>query len=177
MTEPTTACSFAVCVSSSAKPSVVTSDSLYVESNGKMVEKLRYCQACNELLPIDQFKPNSKRRFTCIPHLRAEDRRRVCGTPERRAYNSLRCRARDDMLTFGHTRINISRTKVLAMISEEQVARFSQYCLIPLRPDKPLAEDNAVIVSTDERRFVMNTWRKQKDADAYERNIKAILGM
>jgi len=48
---------------------------------------------------------------------------------------------------------------------------------MPLRPDKPLASDNAVIVSTDERRFVMNTWRKQKDADAYERNIKAVLGM
>ena len=177
MTGPMAVSSFAVSVTSSLKPSVITSDSLYVESNGKMVEKLRYCQACNDLLPIDQFKPNSKRRFTCIPHLRAEDRRRVCGTPERRAYNSLRCRARDDMLTFGHKRMDISRTTVLAMISDKHVAQFSQYCLIPLRPDKPLTSDNAVIVSTDERRFVMNTWRKQKDADAYERNIKAVLGM
>jgi hypothetical protein len=177
MPEPMSAHSFAVSVTSSLKPSVVTSDSLYVESNGKMVETLQYCQACNELLPIDQFKTSSKRRFTCIPHLRAEDRRRVCGTPERRAYNSLRCRARDDMLTFGHTRMNISRTKVLTMISDEQVAQFSQYCLIPLRPDKPLAEDNAVIVSTDKRRFVINTWRKQKDADAYERNLKNVIGM
>jgi len=73
--------------------------------------------------------------------------------------------------------MNISRTKVLTMISDEQVAQFSQYCLIPLRPDKPLAEDNAVIVSTDKRRFVINTWRKQKDADAYERNLKNVIGM
>jgi hypothetical protein len=73
--------------------------------------------------------------------------------------------------------MDISRTTVLAMISDKHVAQFSQYCLIPLRPDKPLASDNAVIVSTDERRFVMNTWRKQKDADTYERNIKAVLGM
>ena len=81
------------------------------------------------------------------------------------------------MLTFGLSRMAITRTQVLAMLSDEQVAQFSQCSLMPLRPDKPLASDNAVIVSTDERRFVMNTWRKQKDADAYERNIKAVLGM
>jgi hypothetical protein len=177
MTGPMAVSSFAVSVTSSLKPSVITSDSLYVESNGKMVEKLRYCQACNDLLPIGLFSQNIKRKYTCINHIRAERRKGCYGTPARRAFNALRCRARQDMITFGLSHMAITRTQVLAMLSDEQVAQFSQCSLMPLRPDKPLASDNAVIVSTDERRFVMNTWRKQKDADAYERNIKAVLGM
>lgn len=135
----------------------------------------RFCKTCNKLLPLDQFNPN-QRAYKCLTHLRAEKRFHVLGTHEKRAFNSLRCRARDDRLIFGQAKLIISRKQVTAMLTPEQMANYSRYCLIPRRPDLPLTADNSVIVTGIQRSFVVSNWKLTKDSDQYERDLLYIIG-
>jgi hypothetical protein len=159
----------------SLKP-VVTALMTAEKSFIKPIVTLRYCKKCNDLLPIHLFKPDNKRKYTCIPHIRAERRHNILGTPIRRAFNGLRCRARDDSIKFGHNQLKITRKHVISMLTTEHISNFSAYSLIPLRPDVPLADDNAVIVQSDLRRFVVNKWRENKDSDQYEQNLRSLIG-
>ena len=135
---------------------------------------MRFCKACNKLLPLNQFRAD-KRKYTCISHLRAAKRHQVLGTHKKRAFNSLRCRARQDMLTFGHKYMMISRKQVTEMLSDEHMAHFPQYGLIPIRPDKPLTFDNAVIASTFQRSYVLGKWKKTHDPIQYEQDLRFLL--
>lgn len=135
---------------------------------------LRLCKACNKLLPLNLFR-SDKRKYTCIPHLRAAKRREVLGTHEKRAFNSLRCRARQDMLMFGHDKMVISRRLVTSLLSDEQMANFPKYCLIPRDPAEILSPDNILIVSTIQRAFVVGRWRDTHDNEQYKRDLDFIL--
>ena len=135
---------------------------------------LRLCKGCNMLLPLDQFRPK-RGKYMCLAHLRAARRRHILGTNEKRAFNSLRCKARQDMIMFGHDRMAISRQQFNSMLSEEQMRHFSLYCMIPLRPDKPLTHDNVVIVTSFQRKYIVAKWRIAHDPDQYERDLEYIL--
>ena len=135
---------------------------------------LRLCKACNMLLPLDQFRPK-RSRFMCLYHLRASRRNLILGTDEKRAFNSLRCKARQDMVMFGHKHMTISRQAVNSKLSEEQIKNFNMYCIIPRRPDTPLTNENSIIVTSFQRKYVMAKWRVTRDADMYEQDLKYIL--
>ena len=141
----------------------------------KACEEVRFCRKCMAVLPISSFRNEPKVRFLCTKHLRDERKKYVVGTPILRAFNALRCRARQDVFTFGFTKMQITRSQMIALLSDEHVANFSQYSLIPLRPDKPLSSDNAIIVSVEKRRYVVGVWRKTRDPDEYVKNLKLIL--
>lgn len=135
---------------------------------------LRLCKQCNMLLPLAQFRQKS-REYLCLTHFRATRRRHILGTHEKRAFNSLRCKARQDMIMFGHDHMVISRKQFTAMLTEEQMANFSLYCMIPRRPDKPLTRDNSIIVTSFQRKYIVSKWRIARDPDQYERDLEYIL--
>jgi hypothetical protein len=136
---------------------------------------MRLCTRCDKLLPLDQFRAR-KRQYVCIPHLRLIQIHETLGTPEKRAFNSLRCRARSDMLLFHQDRMFMPRTLVTELLTAEQMANFSTYSIIPKRPDQPLSKDNSIVVTSSQRIFIVAKWRSTRDPDQYERELNHILG-
>jgi len=134
---------------------------------------MRLCMECKKLLPLDKFRQD-KRKYTCIEHLRAEKRRQILGTLEKRAFNSIRCRARLDMLLFGHTKMALSRKQVSAMLTHEQMQNYSQFAVIPRRSDEMLTIENAVLVHDWQRRYVLDRYKKARDAPQYESDLAFI---
>ena len=135
---------------------------------------LRLCLHCNKLLTLDKFKPH-RRDYICIDHQRAKGRHQVLGTAEKRAFNSFRCRARFDMLMFGHKKMQLSRQDLLKIITPQQLENFSQYCVIPRKPDEVLTVDNAVIVGSYQRRYIIGRWKHEHDANQYEQDLAFVL--
>ena len=135
---------------------------------------LRFCLTCSKLLPLDKFNPN-KRKFTCNKHERAYKCSIALGTQDKRTFNSMRCRARSDMLMFGHKKMVLSRLQLMSLLTEHQVQNFSQYCVIPRRPDEILTLDNAVVVGTLQRRYVVGRWKRTRNPDQYECDLALLL--
>ena len=102
-------------------------------------------------------------------------RKMVLGTHEKRAFNSLRCRARQDMLMFGHSRMIISRQQVVHLLTDAQIAKFSQFCLIPRDPKEILSVDNVTVVTTFQRKYVISRWRITRDNELYKRDLAFIV--
>lgn len=135
---------------------------------------MRFCIQCDELLPLDKFR-TQKREYMCISHYRKMRVQFTLGTQEKRAFNSLRCKARSDMLLFNQERMFMPRTLVKSMLTAEQTTNFSAYSIIPKRPDQPLSEDNSIIVTSAQRIYVVAKWRTSRDSDQYERDLNYIL--
>lgn len=135
---------------------------------------LRLCKKCDKLLPLDQFNPK-KRKFTCKMHMRAIHHRTVLGTHEKRAFNSLRCRARQDQLLLKQPRIHISRKQVKALLTDQQMEDFSHFCLIPKDPTKILSAENVLVVSSLQRKYIMGRWRLKQDVEQYRVDLEFIL--
>jgi len=102
-------------------------------------------------------------------------KKRVLGIEERIAFNSLRCRARSDMLLLGHTTSSLSYTQLLCILKREHIENFSNYCIIPKCPDKNLTIDNAIVVDSLQRRYVLGKWRNERDPKQYQRDLEFIL--
>jgi hypothetical protein len=134
----------------------------------------RWCMKCDKLIPLDLFRPN-KRQYMCISHLREISIQNTLGTQEKRAFNSLRCKARSDMLLFHQEQMFMPQTLVNSMLTAEQTANFSAYSIIPKRPDQPLSEDNSIIVTSAQRIYVIAKWRTSRDPDQYECALNYIL--
>jgi hypothetical protein len=136
---------------------------------------MRFCRMCDKLMPIASFAIG-KRRYLCIDHHRALKREDVLGTPEKRAFNSLRCRARRDMVMFGHPRMEMGMKQLLSMLSAEQIAEYTKYSLVPIVPSKPLTKDNAVIITGSQRKFVFGNWKSSSQDDTkYKSALEFIL--
>ncbi len=60
----------------------------------------RLCITCGEKVPLSEFSLK-KRRYMCVRHYRETRTKAVLGTAEKRAFNSLRSRARQDRIIFG----------------------------------------------------------------------------
>jgi len=136
---------------------------------------LRYCSWCDKFLPVNQFKKTGPRMYVCIPHIREKGLLYTLGTPSNRAFNAIRCKARQDMLEFGFKSMCITKHEVIAKLSEEQMAHYSDYCLIPKRPDIPLSEANSIMVTATQRIYIFRNWRKTRDTDQYIRDLEHIL--
>lgn len=139
---------------------------------------VRYCSKCDKFLPFDQFRAitaKCKRQYMCIPHIREKARIEAMGTMPKRAYNILRSMARPDMIEFGHTKMNLGRPAVIGMLSEEHIATPGEFCLMPKRPDRPLSLPNSIILSRPQRLYLINRWRKSRDAEQYMRDLWHLL--
>jgi hypothetical protein len=136
---------------------------------------VRSCSSCDKFLPLDQFWVNDRRLYMCIPHMRERARIEVMGRLPKHAYNNLRCKARPDMIEFGHTKMNIRRQEVIDMLTEEQITNFREYCLMPKRPDIPLSLANSIVLTSQQRKYLIGRWRKTRDTVKYMYDLNHIL--
>ena len=90
----------------------------------------RLCITCGEKIPLCNFSMK-KRRYMCVRHYRETRKKAVLGTDEKRAFNSLRSRARQDRLIFGQEKIVMGVDQIKAIITPEQMANFSKYWIGP----------------------------------------------
>jgi hypothetical protein len=135
---------------------------------------MRLCTECDKLLPLDNLRPHV-RTHLCIAHLRAQKMKTLLGTHNKCAFNSHRCRARQDILMFGHKNIAIPRKLVTALLIEAQMEDFSRHCIVPKNPDQILSKDNIVVVTSFQRSYIVNHWRVTRDSAQYMRDLAFIL--
>jgi hypothetical protein len=134
----------------------------------------RWCIKCNKLIPLDQFRTN-KRTYLCTEHFRDMKRQDTLGTREKRAFNSLRCKARADMMLFGMSHMVLPRASVVGMLTDDQITNFSKVTIIPRRPDQPLTKENSIVVTSIQRIYVVAKWRSARDPDQYEHDLQFVL--
>lgn len=69
----------------------------------------------------------------------------------------------------------INHVQVMAKLTPDQMANFSNYCLIPKRPDHPLSVDNSIIVASEQRKYVIGNWKRSRDPEKYVQDLQFIL--
>ncbi len=134
----------------------------------------RVCVHCRRPLPIGSFKEGSKTRV-CLEHARRLRVGYVLGTVRKRAFNSLRLRARHDRFAFRQERIKLSMEEALGLLTDEQIQDFARWSLVPRRPEEVLAGDNAVLVTNYPRRSLMCQWRTGRSVEAYKAHLAYLL--
>ena len=135
---------------------------------------MRMCVKCDKLLPLDRFR-GKRRRHLCIFHFNEIHRNEIMGTLEKRAFNSIYCKAHSDMIIFKQDKMFLPRTLVVNLLTKEQIANFSKYCIIPKRPDQPISEDNSIAVTSTQRRQIVAKWKTLRDPGQYERDLDLVL--
>ena len=135
---------------------------------------VRFCTTCEKVLPLSEFGTD-KRRYMCIKHYRELRKHYTMGSQEKRAFNSLRSRAYQDMVALGQKRLIMSRKQIIDKLTDEQLADYSNHALIPKRPDLSLTEINAIIVTSAQRSYIMSNWRKSRDPEQYFQDLIFIM--
>jgi hypothetical protein len=80
------------------------------------------------------------------------------------------------MVLFGHTAIKVGVKHFRKLMTPEQLAAYSKYCIIPKTPDLPLTEDNIFVATVEQRRFVVSMWKAgAKSAAVYRRSLAFVL--
>jgi hypothetical protein len=135
---------------------------------------LRFCRDCKTLLPLSLFA-KGPRICLCITHFKASRRRIVMATPLKRAINSIRSKAHQDMVRiFNQSKMSFGSNEIKELLTPEQVEGFSNISVVPLDPRLPLHRLNAVAVNTEQRGIIFGRWKKTHDAAAYIEAIEKI---
>jgi hypothetical protein len=132
------------------------------------------CLHCGHDVPADQFRGGIRARV-CIHHARKLRLKYNSGSPEKRAFNCLRLRARHDRFAFGQDCIRMSRDEALAFLSDEQLHDFKRWSLMPRDPSRVLSADNAVLVTNFQRHYLMCQWHTGRCLLAYKEHLEFLL--
>jgi hypothetical protein len=135
----------------------------------------RMCTMCDKLMPLSEFDM-SKRMYKCDRHYRELKRHYMLGSVPKMAYNSIRCRAYQDMKRlFDQKSMHLSSKQILAMLTEDQLESYVKYCLIPRDPKQPLDINNSAIVTTIQRSYVISGWKAMHDPAKYSSDLEFVL--
>ena len=134
----------------------------------------RVCIHCRRPLPLTSFKEGSRTRV-CLVHAKSLRLGYVLGTVRKRAFNSLRLRARHDRFAFRQERISLSIEEALAHLTEEQIQDYSRWSLVPRCPEKVLSGTNAVLVTNYQRRYLMCQWKMGRSLEAYKAHLAFLM--
>ena len=140
----------------------------------EQITGVRFCTTCDKVLPLSEFGTD-KRRYMCTKHYRELRKHYTSGDHNKLAFNSLRCRAYQDMAVFDHKRMSMSRKQILAKLTDEQLADYSNHALIPKRPQNPLAETNCMVVTSAQRAYLVSNWKKSRDPELYLQDLISLL--
>ena len=142
----------------------------------------RFCTGCRTMLPLENFpSPDSYsvRDFVCKIHPTNKGRPVKYKDPEaqrmREAALSLKNRAREDKAIFGHAIVDLTLEETQAMLTEEHIKNPLDYSIVPLRPTEILSKRNAIVITYAQRKYVTGLWRAEPDAEAYQRDLAALL--
>ena len=136
--------------------------------------EMRFCTLCDKLLPLNKFRPGSKRNC-CHEHIKELAKFYTSGTQEKRAVNSLRSRVARDMTLFGPDKIHMSQREMIAMLNADQISNFSRWCIMPKNPTEPLSLSNAVLLLDYQRKYLIAAWKITKDKTEYEDQLNHLL--
>ena len=136
--------------------------------------QLCYCKQCDDFLPPDIFR-HPKEHKLCYKHQKEYERFKMRKNQTIRALNSYSTKAYMDMLTFGMKRINIKGSDMLTLLNPDQIANFTNWSMVPRRPDKEITNDNVAIITSAQRRYLVATWKLTKNSDEYESNLYNLL--
>jgi hypothetical protein len=134
---------------------------------------LRFCRDCKTLIPLSQFMPG-QRIFKCRSHFLESRRKLVSATPIKRSLNCVRAKSHQDLAIFGQKAMSIGSNEIRLLLTTDQLLDSSKVSIVPVDPCKPLSVSNCVVITTDQRREVINGWRKNHDAKAYMEEIENI---
>ena len=128
---------------------------------------LRFCRDCKTLLPLSQFA-KGPRTCLCITHFKASRRRIVMATPLKRAINSIRSKAHQDMVrVFNQSKMSFGSNEIKELLTPDQIERSSHIYVVPLDPRLRLDRSNAIAINTEQRRVIFRGWKKTRDATSY----------
>jgi hypothetical protein len=100
----------------------------------------------------------------------------MLGSVPKKAYNSIRCRAYQDIdRLFDQKSMHLSSKQILIMLTEDRLESYVKYCLIPKDPTQPLDIDNSVIVTNIQRSYVVAGWKAMHDSAKYSSDLEFIL--
>ena len=116
----------------------------------KKIKDKRYCRECMKMLPLDQIRPNS---FFCHKHYK------MVSSWNRAEADGVRPKCIADMHTFGQTTIQLSTKQIRDLMTPNQIQNYKKWCIVPVDPTHPLTVDNAVVVSSIHRMFLISHWR------------------
>ncbi len=136
---------------------------------------LRFCFDCQKLIPLSQFMPG-QRIFKCRSHFLEWRRKLVSATPVKRSLNCVRAKSYQDLAIFGQKAMSMGSNEIRSLLTPEQLLDSSKVSIVPVDPRKPLSESNCAVITSDQRREVVNGWRKNHDAEAYMEEIENIRG-
>ena len=143
----------------------------------KMTEEctgMRYCSGkCNGLLPLSNFKLKQKPKNLCHPCMK-ERKKQFFNTQIRLAYNSLLSRARSDMKLFNQDRICISLQELTQMLTPDQIEIFSVWAIVPKRPTEVLTPENAQVIQSYQKRFLISSWKMKKNPALYMKQLESL---
>jgi hypothetical protein len=153
------------------RASYIVSEAIEIEQKTGM----RFCTMCNKQTPLSEFDMG-KRIYKCEMHYKELKRHYMLGTVPKKAYNSIRCRAYQDMhRLFDQKSMHLSSKQILVMLTEDRLESYVKYCLIPRDPTQPLDVNNSVIVTTIQRSYVVAGWKAMHDSAKYSSDLEFIL--
>jgi hypothetical protein len=150
----------------------------------------RYCTGCQAMVPLGKFPHPQKyapRHFVCkLHHSQAKEQKTlpVEKTPvekevriDRKAAMLFRAAARKDKVIFGHDSVNITPDETQALLKKEHLDNPAAFAMLPIKPMEPISKENAILVSSAQRRYLTGMWKATHDPQAYERDMATLLNV
>jgi len=139
---------------------------------------LRYCRECKAMLPVDRFSQKN-RRFYCLDHFRLLRRWHRTGTLEKHAVDFLRIKCLKDKKIFRQTCINLTINDVRQMVQTKfgeslDLSNIREWCIVPMNPMQVLSPCNALVVSAEHRKRLIDGWKDSYDESAYSAAVLKI---
>jgi hypothetical protein len=135
---------------------------------------LRYCNgACKSLLPLSKFRSKQKPKTLCH-ECHKQKSRDFFNTTIRLAYNSLVCRARSDTHLFKQTKMNISMTQFMLMVTPAQMENFAAWAIVPKDPLKTVSHENSTVILSYQRRFLISRWKRHQEPERYAKELMSL---
>ena len=126
---------------------------------------MRFCRACADFLPLSEF-PRGQRRYICRAHLWERTGRRAKGAllakPRKRLLSRLWMQCYRDRVAFGQPRVALTQADIDSLLGASEARLQSEKCglaVVPRDPRRPLARDNAALVSGEARRRMLEQAR------------------
>jgi len=118
----------------------------------------RYCMKCHLMLPIDNFTPKS---VFCRKHKQIQ-------TKGKTPWDIIRLRCWTDKKAFGHPVVKLPNKSIRQLLRDYQLSDTKAWAIVPIFPTRLLTPDNAAVVTSVHRRYLMAQWKLDNDEELYQ---------
>jgi len=133
----------------------------------KQPRTTRLCRTCQQMLPLDKFNPKITYAY-CIDHVNAyiklTKKRGVKKTP----CDIIRFRCWVDKKAFGQIEVKLTKKSICQLLCDDQLSDTKAWAIVPICPTSALTQDNATVVSSVHRRYLMAQWKLDNNVEVYQ---------